>query len=576
MNFDSISPLPPLLQEVAKQTAPENYMEPYDAARVKRATELNAQVFEVDNRKPISVLNLLESTINDLGCSYSAELVYQYLLSMYNPTNNRKNFDWCNELCQKLYNIKDNVMEMILLVKRENEIRKEVLRQEKIKIEQQEAQKSRETLRAIGFMLGIIIATVVLFFAIYIPIDYHRINKNIHPITSNEKKTISLGHSGTLSVPIYQIDIPTHYYYNYKDYYEKQGECGPVKFAITNQTKLQTSSKISELERKGYKIDYKLLSDTTIWFTYDKYNIDDGRLIGNCIFMLKPSPFKLTPFPKCADENIMICCDGFGMTKSLADSIGNSLRIKWTASDSLYFTPLACKKYRTVNSNDQGARFSKLEYETDIIHQGISFRSHINWNKMLLEERYEYYSRKQNLLHSSELLLTPDMDAGILVYSSSQIERKLEDIVIEYPVNSIMVTSSVKCKIDNSDAIKTEATGHFMNKEYKYIVYQVIKDNGYSEYKEPIYGTETYYSAEPSEFAGYQYINGVQIPKFNEKTVKKERTVIKSYKNATSQKKNDDVYVCLIFGMTPEWYANNIGIIESIVNSLKIDEVHKK
>lgn len=102
MNFDSISPLPPLLQEVAKQTAPENYMEPYDAARVKRATELNAQVFEVDNRKPIQVLNLLESTINDLGCSYPAELVYQYLLSMYNPTNNRKNFDGVTN-CVKNY-----------------------------------------------------------------------------------------------------------------------------------------------------------------------------------------------------------------------------------------------------------------------------------------------------------------------------------------------------------------------------------------------------------------------------------------------------------------------------------------
>ena len=573
MNFDSISPLPPLLQEVAKQTAPENYMEPYDAARVKRATELNAQVFEVDNRKPIQVLNLLESTINDLDCSYPAELVYQYLLSMYNPTNNRKNFDWCNELCQKLYNIKDDVMAMILLVKQETEKREEILRQEKIRKEQIEEQKRKESWRAMGFLLCLIIGSFVLFFAIYIPIDYHNINAHILPISLNHMETIALGHgksqSDVNSAPVYLIDIPECYNrYKYK-YYDKEGECGHTQFRVTNQKKLQISSKINELEKKGYKIDYKLQSDTTIWFTYDKYSLDEGRLMGNCIYMLKPSPFKLTPFPKCADENIMICCDGFGMTKSLADSIGNSLRIKWTASDSLYFTPLACKKYRTVNSNNQGARFSKLEYETDIIHQGISFKSHINWNKMLLEERYEYDWRKQNLLHSSELLLTPDMDAGILVLAtSSQIDRKLEDITIGYPVDSIKVASSAKCTISGNNAIKTEAVGYYEGKEYKYFVYQTIKDNGYSEYKEPIYGTEVHYLSNDEIAFCKQY--HLPIPKNN----REERTVIKGFKNTTSQKKNDDIYVCLIFGMTPEWYENNKETIDSIVESIKIEDVY--
>ena len=567
MNFDSISPLPPLLQEVAKQTAPENYMEPYDAARVKRATELNAQVFEVDNRKPIQVLNLLESTINDLGCSYPAELVYQYLLSMYNPRNNRKNFDWCNELCQKLYNIKDDVMAMILLVKQETEKREEILRQEKIRKEQIEEQKRKESWRAMGFLLCLIIGSFVLFFAIYIPIDYHNINAHIRPISLNHMETIALGHgksqSDVNSAPVYLIDIPECYGYKY---YDKEGECGHTQFRVTNQKELQISSKINELEKKGYKIDYKLQSDTTIWFTYDKYSLDEGRLMGNCIYMLKPSPIKSSPFPKYGNENIMICCDGYGMTKCIADYISESLRIKWTASDSLYFTPLACKKYRTVNSNNHVARFSKLEYET--VHQGISFRSHINWNKMLLEERYEHDRRTQNLLHSSELLLTPDMDAGIWIcLTSGALDRKLEDITIGYPVDSIKVASSAKCTISGNHAIKTEVVGCYEGTEYKYFVYQIVKDNGYSEYEEPIYGTEVRYLSK-EDIAFYKQFH-LPIPQNN----REERTVIKGYKNTTSQKKNDDVYVCLIFGMTPEWYENNKGTIDSIVESIKIENI---
>ena len=143
MNFDSISPLPPLLQEVAKQTNPNNFMEPYDAVRVKRASELNAQVYEVYNREPLQVLNLLNLTISDLGCTYSADFVYQYLLSVYNPTNNSNDFDWCNNLCQKLYEVRGSVMNMIHLVLQETAERENRLRKEQIKKEQKQAQLNR-------------------------------------------------------------------------------------------------------------------------------------------------------------------------------------------------------------------------------------------------------------------------------------------------------------------------------------------------------------------------------------------------------------------------------------------------
>lgn len=128
MNFDSISPLIPLLQEVAKQTNPENFMEPYDARRVKRAAQLNAQVYEVDSKNPLAVLNLLDSTREDLECKYSAELVYQYLISIYKPTNptnnNPDNFDWCNNLCQGLYDVRGSVSNMIHLIQKETAGRK--------------------------------------------------------------------------------------------------------------------------------------------------------------------------------------------------------------------------------------------------------------------------------------------------------------------------------------------------------------------------------------------------------------------------------------------------------------------
>ena len=52
--FVSINKLHPVLQEIAKQTDIDRFMEPYDAAKVKRAAELNALVYKTDIHKPVT------------------------------------------------------------------------------------------------------------------------------------------------------------------------------------------------------------------------------------------------------------------------------------------------------------------------------------------------------------------------------------------------------------------------------------------------------------------------------------------------------------------------------------------
>ena len=141
--FVSINKLHPVLQEIAKQTDIDRFMEPYDAAKVKRAAELNALVYKTDIHKPLHVLKLIESTISDLDCEYSADFVYKYLLSIYNPKNNTNDFDWYNNICQQLYNSKDNIEEMTFVLK--NEIaKKEAQKIIKVQKEEQEKQESQK------------------------------------------------------------------------------------------------------------------------------------------------------------------------------------------------------------------------------------------------------------------------------------------------------------------------------------------------------------------------------------------------------------------------------------------------
>lgn len=178
--FVSINKLHPLLQEIARQTDINRFTDPYDAVKVQRAAKLNTQVYETDIHNPLDVLELIESTITDLNCEYSAELIYQYLLSIYNPVNNSADFDWCNDLCQQIYNTKDSVGEMIFIVKREIEkketqkkIELESKRQEKIRQQQLESEKRQETIEQNVKVIGVVFFIIVIFLAIGVSIIFH-------------------------------------------------------------------------------------------------------------------------------------------------------------------------------------------------------------------------------------------------------------------------------------------------------------------------------------------------------------------------------------------------------------------
>ena len=156
--------------------------------------------------------------------------------------------------------------------------------------------------------------------------------------------------------------------------------------------------------------------------------------------------------------------------------------------------------------------------------------------------------------------MTNNMDAGISIIS----HPKESITYFLYPTDSIIEVSSIKCKVAGCDAIKIEALGFCVDKEYKYILYQLIKDKGYSTYQEPIYGKETYNISNEER----QYINGVLVNA--NQPYKQTRTIIKGYKPNLKKIKNDDLYMSLLFGMTPEWHNNNKGIVDTVINSIKI------
>ena len=122
----------------------------------------------------------------------------------------------------------------------------------------------------------------------------------------------------------------------------------------------------------------------------------------------------------------------------------------------------------------------------------------------------------------------------------------------------------MKCKVAGCDALKIETSGFCAGKEYKYILYQLIKDHGYSTYQEPIYGKETYNISNEER----RYINGVLV----NAPYKQTRTILKGYKPGLKEIKNDDLYMSLLFGMTPEWYNDNKDVIDTVINSVKIIE----
>lgn len=136
--FEPIKPLHPILQEIEKQTDPHRFMEPYDAEKVKKANELHKKVYEVDIHRGIAVMDLLIRTMDILDCTYDPQLIYDYLLKLYDPTKHNSEFDFFNNLCQKISQVKDNIREMNQLIKEENEKRKatrKAIRVEKLKRE---------------------------------------------------------------------------------------------------------------------------------------------------------------------------------------------------------------------------------------------------------------------------------------------------------------------------------------------------------------------------------------------------------------------------------------------------------
>lgn len=559
---------PPLLREILKQTSPDNFMEPYDAERVKCATILYQKAKDTNANQPLDVLELVERTTKDLECQYPAELTYSYLLTIFKPSANSSDFDWCNDLCQQLYNVKDSVEDMIFVVKHEidkketqKKIELEQLRQEKIRKKRLEDEKSRKEIIRILKVIGIIIAIIAVFMVIYVPIDYHRINKqkphNIWSLKDFRVEKVNKYKQGRNNNEIsYLINIPNcldNHKYGVErlidknistktchidcSFYDSWNNC--IDVAITTMPiKDFVNAKVNNYKNCGFKIDYKISTDTLVWFTYDKYSLSDGRLVGNCISVLKPSPLQLSPFP--ADtNNILICCDGYGLTKEIADSIATSLRIK---TDIL--------QNNTYNVSHDLSAFSTLTkgnlFQIDfvLLHQfGKVTNSYC-----------DFYMKEENMLKDKKtsLFLSRNCNAGLQV-TSYFAETPIINFV--YPVDSIIEDSSTKSKIAGCNATKIEATGYHNNREYKYVTYHLIKDNGYS----------------PIDEKKINFLLAACGVRTNT-SGKQNRNVLKGYKPGIKKIKNDDIYLCLQFGMTPEWYENNKDSIDAVINSIKIIE----
>lgn len=564
-----------LLQEIIKQTAPENFMDPYNAERVKNATVLHHKAKATDADQPLAVLDLMDNTIKELDCNYSSELVYKYLLEIFNPTNNQGEFDWRNTICQKLYNAKSDIAEMTLIVRREIEkketqekIELEQLRQEKLRQQHiEDEERKKETIRILK-AIGIVIAIVAVFIVVFISIDYHHINKdkpNVWTMNDARTESVCAYKDGIPNAFVkYLINIPEYinecrheskkydtYGSSYRheidcSYYDHNGNNIDIDFDVQSILPF-VESKADKFKQDGFSINYKIKSDTLIWFTYDQYSLSKGRLIGNCICTLAPSPISHSPFPNYENGNILICCNGFGLTKEVYDSIVKSLKVKLgTLQNNIYKSSHSIQKYRKVKEDDRGAIFSQEKFTlykttTDI---SITIPSYY---------RQIYSSNVQSLF------IMNNMDAGISIIS--QPKESITNFV--YPIDSIIETSSVKCKVAGCDAIKIEASGYYDNKEYKYISYQLVKDNGYSAYQEPIYGEVSYYDDE------FQYINGV----YTKQSRKRTRTILKGYKPEHKKIKNEDLYLSILLGATLEWYEENKAVIDTIIESIQIKDV---
>lgn len=134
--FEPIKPLHPILQEIEKQTDPHRFMDPYDAVKVKCANELHNKVYKVNIHNSTSVMDLLIQTVDDLDCTYTPQIVYQYLHEQFDPTKHNSEFDFYNNLHQKIFQVKDNIREMNQVIKEENDKREPIREKEEKEIEE--------------------------------------------------------------------------------------------------------------------------------------------------------------------------------------------------------------------------------------------------------------------------------------------------------------------------------------------------------------------------------------------------------------------------------------------------------
>ena len=463
---------------------------------------------------------------------------------------------------------------MVFIVKHEIE-KKEILkkqefeskRQEKIRQKRLEDEESKKEAIRILKVIGIIIAIIAVFMIIYIPIDYCRINKDKpHVWTLIDSKTKCIGgykYGETKSNVRYLITIPDNFKGDRRSdnnlsncFYDYYGNS--IDFVLVSQTILPViENKIQQYKKDGFRIEYKVNTDSLVWFTYEKYSLlDSGHLLGNCVFILKPSPIMDSPFPNYDNRNILLCCEGFGVTKEIADSIATSIRIKFdTLPNNTYHASHTLKKYRSVRKKDwdiydHSNYYDETKYEISLTIPNDFYQVSFNipHNRITLDDTCK------------SLFMTDNMDAGISIIS----HPKESITYFLYPTDSIIEKSSMKCKVAGCDALKIETSGFCAGKEYKYILYQLIKDHGYSTYQEPIYGKETYNISNEER----RYINGVLVNA--NQPYKQTRTIIKGYKPNLKKIKNDDLYMSLLFGMTPEWHNNNKGIVDTVINSIKI------
>ena len=143
----SMNPLHTLLQEVKRQTDPHLFMDPYDEEKVRRAAELNNQVDQVDFYVAADVMALLMQTVDELGCTYSPQFVYQCLYEQFDPTQHKpesKEFTFFNALLGQIYQVKDNIRAMNQVIKRKREEEEEKRKEAQRKREEEEKKRKEE------------------------------------------------------------------------------------------------------------------------------------------------------------------------------------------------------------------------------------------------------------------------------------------------------------------------------------------------------------------------------------------------------------------------------------------------